>query len=460
MSDRLAILIGNGRFENDPDLPVLFGPRHDVSSLGQVLGDPDIGNFIVFEHLDRDSKVLVSELERLFSISNADATVLLYYGGFVVSKPGKGLFLSTADTKLSAIDDTALSVAFIKKLLRGCAARHKTVILDCCYGGPAGRVDEADIEEGLRRIRTDVDPDLHLIASAASVQSAEAREVTTDTGLEGRLTRCIVKGLSTGAADRDGDNRTGVRDLNEYLGMRLGADRPLWAGPLEGADPEIVANPNPIEGVDVDSFDATVDDSESRSWRFLLTVGGLVVLTAAMVAGVMMRGEPEPETTRLEEHYSGPGLPASAASVAELDVLRDIIDRTGWIEHTEPLDGRGLRYPSAVTIRLDPGSRNTPGTIDLGLREWALIDFDKGIHAVGIACAAGLNIGEVTVETVDGREYTFDVRTDRAGGEFFGFVAREPIRRLRLTSTSARFIAERLYFYARTEHRVVRPGRP
>ncbi len=472
MSDRLAILIGNGRFENDPDLPVLFGPRHDVSSLGQILRDPDIGNFTVFELLDQDSELLASELERLFSLSDPDATVLLYYGGFVFSKPGKGLFLLTADTELSAVDDTALPVSFIKRLLRGCAAEHKAVILDCCYGGPAGRVDEADIEQDLRRIRTDVDPDLHLIASAAVGQSPEAREITTDTGLEGRLTRCIVEGLSTGAADRDGDNRTGVRDLNEYLGIRLGDDRPLWAGPLEGADPEIVANPNPIEGVDVDAFDTSVDDRQSRARRFLLIVGGpvlrhrlllslvgLVLLSAAMVTGVMERGEAGTGATRLEQHYSGSDLPEFAASVGELEEMRAIIDRTGWIEHTEPLDGGGPRYPSAVTIRVDPRNRGAPGTINLGLRQWAVIDFGEGIHAIGVACGDGLNIGEATVEMVDGRMYTFDVRTDRAGNEFFGFVARDPIRRLRLTSTSPRLLAERLYIYAETEHAAVRPGR-
>lgn len=459
MPDRLAILIGNGRFDNDPDLPALFGPRHDVSALGQVLSDPDIGNFVVFEHLDRDSKTLASELERLFAMATAAATLLLYYGGFVVGKPAQGLFLSTADTELAALDDTALPVSFIKKLLRGCAARHRTVILDCCYGGVAGRIDEADIEKDLRRIRTDVDPDLHVIASPASGQSAEAREVATERGLEGRLTRCIVEGLSTGAADRDGDNRTGVRDLNEYLGMRLGAGRPLWAGPLEGADPEIVANHNPIDGVDLDTFAGLVDGPSPRTWRSLLTVGGLVLLSAAVVAGVMMRSDPEPGTVRLDDYYFGPGLPETAGLVGELDVLRAIIDRTGWIEHTEPLDGRGSRYPSAVTIRLSPGNRGARGAIDLGLRQWALIDFGEGIQAFGIACAEGLNIGEATVEMVDGRTYTFEVRTDRAGGEFFGFVAHDPIRRLRLTSTSTRLVAERLYVYARTEHQAVEPGR-
>jgi hypothetical protein len=87
-----------------------------------------------------------------------------------------------------------------------------------------------------------------------------------------------------------------------------------------------------------------------------------------------------------------------------------------------------------------------------------LIDLGEGIHAIGVACGDGLNIGEATVEMVDGRTYTFDVRTDRAGN-FFGFVARDPIRRLRLTSTSARLLAERLYIYAETEHPAVRPGR-
>ena len=178
-----------------------------------------------------------------------------------------------------------------------------------------------------------------------------------------------------------------------------------------------------------------------------------------MVTGVMERREAGTGATRLEEHYSGSDLPEFAASVGELEEMRAIIDRTGWIEHTEPLDGGGSRYPSAVTIRVDPRNRGAPGTINLGLRQWAVIDFGEGIHAVGVACGDGLNIGEATVEMVDGRMYTFDVRTDRAGNEFFGFVARDPIRRLRLTSTSARLLAERLYIYAETEHPAVRPGR-
>ena len=100
MSDRLAILIGNGRFENERSLPALEGVGPDVASLGKLLSDPEAGNFVVFESLDRDSRQLQPELDRAFALGHAGAAVLVYYGGYVLADPGRGLFLATADTEL------------------------------------------------------------------------------------------------------------------------------------------------------------------------------------------------------------------------------------------------------------------------------------------------------------------------------------------------------------------------
>ena len=64
------------------------------------------------------------------------------------------------------------------------------------------------------------------------------------------------------------------------------------------------------------------------------------------------------------------------------------------------------------------------------------------------------------VELIDGQRYIFDVRTDKPGEEFFGFVSRMAINRLRITSTSARFAAEQLYVYAEREHGSAVEGGP
>jgi len=452
MSDRLAILIGNGRFDADPSLPELFGPRHDVASLGRLLSDPEIGNYIVFELIDRDSEQLLAELEPLFSMGHAGSNVLLYYAGIVLSEPGRGLYLATTDTEMARVNETALPVSSLKGLLRSCGAVETTVVFDCCYASPAGSVDEAAIEHDLRRVRTDVSPDLHLIASPAKTRSAVEREVPTDTGIEGTMTRCIVEGLSTGAADRDGDNTTKSSELNEYLGMRMGGDRPLWAGPLEGVDPEIVANPNPIEGVDGEEYQWMVEARRGvrRLVRGLVAVAAVIALFSA--GFFLTRDSEARRAVRVDEYYVGSGMPEVYGLVDSLDGIRATIDRTGWVEHPEPLDGRGPRYPSAYSFRLDPGNTTRLGTVNLRLRQWAQFEFTEGIYAVGVACAAGLNIAEVVVQLVDGQQYVFDVRTEQVGEGFFGFVSQVPINRLRITSTSTRFVAQHLYVYAEAEH--------
>ncbi len=451
MSDRLAILIGNGRFDGEQSLPELPGVSHDMASLGQLLSDPEAGNFVVFESLDRESGKLQPELDRAFALGHAGATVLVYYGGYVLADPGRGLFLATADTVLANLKNTAIPLSSIKGLLRSSRSRNIVVILDCCYVGPSGRVDEIEIEQQLRRIRTEVGPDVHVIASPASIQRPEARETTAGDGPRGLLTATIVEGLITGAADRDGDNRTGARDLNDYLGMRLSERRPLWTGPLEGADPEILSNPHPIAGVDLEAFRERGAKDGSRRWRVVGAVASVAVVAAAVI-GLLRVGEGSgPRAARVEEHVTGTEMPESVGLVGDLGGLRSLVSRTGWVEHIEPLDGSGPRFAGAVTLRVDPGARARAGTVSLGLLNWAEMEFGPGVHGVGVETAAAPQAAEVDVELADGRLYRFDVGGGPEASEFFAFVSREPIRRARISSTSVRFVALRMYVYSAEE---------
>lgn len=458
MSNRLAILIGNGRFEQDPDLQELFGPRHDVASLGRLLSDPEVGNYIVMELLERDSRQLLDELEPLFAMVEPDSNVLLYYAGWVVSEPGRGLYLAAADTRLEDTADTAVPLSVIKGWLRRCGAAEMTVVLDCCYVAPGGGIDEAGVEHQLRRIRGDVSPDLHVIAAAAATRSPAQRETPTATGLEGAITRSIVEGLATGAADRDGDNVTSVRDLNEYLGIRCGDRRPLWAGPVEGVDPQIVANPHPLDGVDVGAFDAVVETRNSVRKVLLAGAAVLLLLAAGTAAYLLVPRRETLRVTHLEEYFAGPGMPQSVGLVDDLQLLRTVIDRTGWIEHTEPLDGNAPRYPGAVSFRGDPGSGALPATVDLGVLQSAEIEFGDGVHGFGVVCGAGPGGAQVEVEMVDGSRYQFEARTGVAGQDFFGLVARPALRRVRITAASTRFTGEWLYVYAEREYPRTGPG--
>ncbi len=458
MSDRLAILIGNGRFDHARELPDLFGPRHDVASLGRLLGDPEVGNFVVFELTDRDSNQLSSELQRLFTMVGPDSTVLLYYAGHVILDEVHGLHLATDDTELEDVPHSSISLGTVKDLLRGCGSRQMIMLLDCCYSTP-GRdaILEEPIERELRGIRADVSPDLHVFASPASAQTPGARETGTESGIEGRLTRCIVDGISSGAVDRRGDNRATARDLNEYLGMRLGDQRPLWSGPVDGVDPKIVNNPNPIEGTvqqEPEIIQVAPEEPRPRSMLPLaLTLLAAVVL--AVTAVIVTRPDPG-ATLALETYPDLPGVPEQVGLVHELSRLRALIDRTGWVEHHEYLDGSGFAYPSAWQLTVNPANRGGPHTVDLAAHEWAVLDLSPGTYALAFLVGDGLNVARVEVELVDDRTFAFEVRTDRADRHFYGVVSPVPIRRVRLESGASPIVVRELYLYADDEHPAAR----
>jgi hypothetical protein len=460
MSHRLAILIGNGSFAADPSLAELAAPRRDVAALGRLLSDPDLGNYRVSELVDCNRARLQQEIEPLLAAAVSGANVLVYYAGYVVHEPGRGLFLATAETRLDAVKDTALPMSALKGLLRRSGASDITVVLDCGYVSPSGRVDASDVEHELRRVRGDVSRDLHLIAAPAGARAREDRESAAESAPVGAMTRCIIDGLASGAADRDGDNTTTASDLNEYLGMRMGDDRPLWAGPLQGADPEILSNPHPIEGIEPVARAEIPGEREKRR-RLLVGAAGFLLLIAIVIGGAYLLAPPESRAVvRLDAEYRGDGLPETVARVSDLDLLRAMIGRTGWVEHAEPLDGGGARYPDLVTFSSAGGGDQRPGDIDLRPGQGVGIDFADGVQGFGIVCARGFNAAEVVVELAGGERYAFDVRSDRPDRRFYGFVSRQPLRRLRISSTSAPFFAEALYVYADREHDRVRGGRP
>lgn len=456
MSERHAILIGSSRFPEEPTLPELEGPGRDVTSLARLLSLDGLGGFKLRQLFNRPSGEALRELDSVVSEADESATLLIYYSGQTLVDGAGRLFLATEDTVLSNLANSSVPLAFVRQLLKKGRARDIVVILDCCYGaGVAGRApDEGAIEQRLRTLRSEVSPDLHLFARRGNVQSVAAREGDVDGEVMGALTRSIVVGLATGAADRDGDNRISARDLNLYLADQFGDERPLWVGPVDGADPMLIDNPNPIAGVGVAATDpaATRVFAPRRGRRPLLPLGLVVVIAAAL--GIWLAygpGIPEtaPELRRLD---AGAQLPIEPVLVANLPLLRDLAARQHWVEHASGGSGRiGSRYPSVLSLLTEA---EPSGSATLELKPWqsATVELGDVIFGLAFFCRSGLNLAEATVELVDGRVYRFTVETFRPEQEFFGIVSPRPIRSVRFETREGTFALEQLYFYATREH--------
>lgn len=53
MGRRIAVLIGNKTFPKESGLEPLCGPVNDVGEIGEVLANPQLGNFEIREVLDK-----------------------------------------------------------------------------------------------------------------------------------------------------------------------------------------------------------------------------------------------------------------------------------------------------------------------------------------------------------------------------------------------------------------------
>jgi hypothetical protein len=132
LSRSRAILIGNSRY-SDPTIPALPAAPSCVAALlaGDLCGWPTER---IMSLTDVDSS---PELARRIIAAAKDTqdTVLLYYvdHGLRTYEGQLALALSDTDRDPESLPHTAILFEAIAKILRGCPAPTKLVILDCCH---------------------------------------------------------------------------------------------------------------------------------------------------------------------------------------------------------------------------------------------------------------------------------------------------------------------------------------
>ncbi|MET9679455.1 caspase, EACC1-associated type [Streptomyces coeruleorubidus] len=202
-----AILIGSSDYRELPDLlPV----RRGLDDLAALLMDPSVGTFtrprtVVLADPESPAEVLdaVEDAAR-----SAEDTLLLYFAGHSLLEPGTGELRLAVTSTRAAAPHTAVSYRDIRYLLRTSPARHKLVVLDCCYAGRAMSSPFRDIGE------TSIQGTVVLAASAAGA-SAMAPAGERHTAFTGELIRVLEGGL---APDR---KLISMESLYEELDQRL-----------------------------------------------------------------------------------------------------------------------------------------------------------------------------------------------------------------------------------------------
>lgn len=220
---KYAVLIGNSQFPDEPDkkkLPALACPEQDVDDLASVLADVNRGQFEILPLKNQESHLVLRKLQQTIKQLQADDLLLVYYSGH--GKPNKNniLHLTTIDTVINELESTAIPIHRVYEIIATGKAKKIIIILDCCYSGAAGQGFRGDIDDGLQQLNNS--RGTYLVTASTELQVAH-ENTTAGYGL---FTKHLIAGLTTGAADKDGDGFISMNELYDYVHDNVVAANP------------------------------------------------------------------------------------------------------------------------------------------------------------------------------------------------------------------------------------------
>jgi len=244
---KAALVVAAYEFE-DPKFRALRSPARDVEALASVLGDPAVGGFGVQTVVNQPGPVVQQELERFFSGRRPDDLLLVYFSCHGVKDAAGKLHFATTNTLFELLRSTGISASFVSEQLELTRSKRVVVLLDCCYSGAFLKGFRERGDDSISVSQLEGRGRAVITASRATEYAFEADELTSENAQPSVFTGAIVEGLTSGAADRDGDGLVTVEELYDYVydhvrGQVAGQTPGCWVD-VEG-DLVIARNPRP-----------------------------------------------------------------------------------------------------------------------------------------------------------------------------------------------------------------------
>jgi hypothetical protein len=223
-AQRKALIVANDEYENE-GLKHLLSPAADAKALGNVLRDPDIGDFDVQVASNQPSYVIQAQIEDFLSESHPEDVLLLHFSCHGLKSESGELFFAARNTRPNRLGSTAISADFVQRCMRASRSRSIVLLLDCCYGGAFSQGVRVRAGENINVL--DAFPGGRLgggrgraviTASSAMEYAFEGDHLAEDSlPRPSVFTKALVDGLSTGDADRDEDGWISLNELYEYV---------------------------------------------------------------------------------------------------------------------------------------------------------------------------------------------------------------------------------------------------
>jgi Caspase domain len=229
---KVAFLVANDEFPDDPTIPPLRFTQNDASELGEILADSETCGFETKLYLNETSQKILSDLEVISGELTQDDTLLFYYSGHGRLR-GKYLCLVTNETKTASLVTTSVRALDVLGHLQDSRARRRVFILDCCHSGAIGQnFKGGDAESSLTGLAHSFGS--YILTASTGIELAEEREKDG----HGIFTKALIDCLREPRRER-----ITVDDWYEFAFERLrnsGNQTPLkWTLQVEGSSIEI-----------------------------------------------------------------------------------------------------------------------------------------------------------------------------------------------------------------------------
>ncbi len=215
---RSALIVASDEYQ-DVGLSELRAPAADADALAAVLSDPEIGGFEVRTLLNEPAHVVNEAVEEFLTDRSPDDLLLLHFSCHGIKDQEGELYFAMANTRLRVLGATAVAADFVNRRMTQSRSRRIVLFLDCCYAGAFDRGMRAratkvmDLEERFGGRGRAV-----ITASGAVEYAFEGGELTeSGDPAPSVFTTAMVRGLTTGEADRDQDGYVDLDELYDYV---------------------------------------------------------------------------------------------------------------------------------------------------------------------------------------------------------------------------------------------------
>ncbi|GGQ81736.1 caspase, EACC1-associated type [Couchioplanes azureus] len=239
---RRALLLGCTTFA-DPTLASLRSPRRDVEDLEQVLRHSRSCGYDVSTELDCTSRTAQRAIEGFLARARTtDGINILYLSCHGIQDDRGRLHFAFADTEKEYLSSTSVSADWVRDRVDASRSKSTLMLIDCCFSGAFidGMQARSGAAVNVESLVTGIPQGRRLAVLTASGDSEVSLEDAASAEVRpSYFTEAIIAGLSSGAADLNGDGRITVDELYEYVYDRIltgpSPQRPRRLGLGEGA---------------------------------------------------------------------------------------------------------------------------------------------------------------------------------------------------------------------------------